>query len=143
MQPVQTCSTPAVYRAWDEMNRESGRGTPAMQSTLMAGQTAHLTTVAQHLHNDLRHAAQHLGVNVASLIEALQNTGALGAEMTGSGSAVFGLFDSEEAARQAARNLRSQEHSGLGYRIWVAPLCRRGVVVDNAAQDSLVGGEIL
>ncbi len=42
------------------------------------------------------------------VIGALQHSGALAAQMTGSGSAVFGLFDEEEKAQQAAACIADQ-----------------------------------
>lgn len=53
-------------------------------------------------------AARHPEVRAAA--DALRAAGALGAAMSGSGAAVFGLFADEEAARAAAARLR-----GMGY----------------------------
>ena len=45
---------------------------------------------------------------IAAIRDALRIGGALGTAMTGSGPAVFGLFDREEAARETVRTLRRQ-----------------------------------
>jgi 4-diphosphocytidyl-2C-methyl-D-erythritol kinase len=58
------------------------------------------------LGNDLSAAAHRCGVNVERIEERLRQCGALAAGMTGSGSAVFGLFESEEQASTALMRMR-------------------------------------
>ena len=43
-----------------------------------------------------------------AIVEALRQRGVLNAQMTGSGSAVFGLFAREDTARAAAETLRER-----------------------------------
>lgn len=57
------------------------------------------------LHNDFHDVAPALSL---SLVDALSGFGATAAQMTGSGSAVFGLFASDEAAHAAAAALTSR-----------------------------------
>ena len=65
-----------------------------------AGQLAAL------VENDLAVAAAELCPPVAALRARLLASGALAACMSGSGSAVFGLFAGEDAAREASERLR-------------------------------------
>lgn len=64
-------------------------------------------TLAPLLTNALEEAAVGMVPAIAALERRLLSLGALGACMTGSGSTVFGLFDSREAAQAAAEAMRS------------------------------------
>ncbi len=148
VQPAATLGTSEVYAAWDALPQAdtpalsaafSGSASATMQGILEAsvpGNTASgarantfpAALLANVLHNDLSFAAQVCGVAVTEIIEALKGCGAAGASMTGSGSAVFGVFDSEAAARQALRRLR-EPHGALcdvAYAA-VAPFCEAGI----------------
>jgi len=57
--------------------------------------------IARHLCNDLETVAVHRFPVIETIKKELLNQGALGSLMTGSGSAVFGLFSDLEAARRA------------------------------------------
>lgn len=59
-------------------------------------------TIAGRLENDLQPAALRLRPELADTIEQLRDAGALGAQVSGSGPTVFGLFAEAEAARAAA-----------------------------------------
>lgn len=137
VQPPQPLSTPQIYRRWDALNIASKRSTGALQSTLMARDKPDFDSIGTKLHNDLRHAAQAEGVDVTTIIGILKREGAVGAEMTGSGSAVFGMFEHEESARAVAEQMRwestaqSQSQAHLKWRVWVAPFCRQGVQLQN------------
>lgn len=130
VQGAQTLSTPAVYGAWDEMNQDSGRATPNMLNALgdtelrAMGMTLedltraplrrvdvvppYLKSVARALGNDLERAAPVLLPELHLMVELLKEQGALGAQMTGSGSAVFGLFENENEARSAEQGIKAQ-----------------------------------
>ncbi len=60
------------------------------------------------LRNDLADAAQALAPAIRQALAALREAGAPGSLMSGSGSAVFGLFPDELAARRAASSVRSR-----------------------------------
>lgn len=140
VQPSQPLATPQVYRRWDALNLPSAQGTPALQealqSTLMRG-AVNLASIGSRLQNDLRHAAQAEGVDVTTMMGILKREGALGAEMTGSGSAVFGLFKHQETARAVAAHMQwesaaqSQGQAQHEWRVWVAPFCPHGVQLQN------------
>ena len=64
------------------------------------------TLISQVLANDLEKAAAEIHPGVLSLKAMLTDQGALAALMTGSGSAVFGVWPDLRNARSAARRLR-------------------------------------
>lgn len=57
------------------------------------------------LTNDLQEAVAREHPEIAAAVAALEQAGAYFASMTGSGSAVYGLFDSEEEARRAREDI--------------------------------------
>lgn len=130
LQPPGELSTPVVYRAWDEMQKPSACATPHLLQKLNAqpeSAPAHL--LANALQNDLSLAAPQLGLNIAPLLQFLRHSGALDAQMTGSGSAVFGVFAQEHEARSALQKVREQGNAAnfeLRFAD-VAPFCLRGV----------------
>lgn len=62
--------------------------------------------VPEHLSNDLESVARRFCPIIGDIKTALLNLGATGAMMTGSGSAVFGLFDTSAKASEAGRMLQ-------------------------------------
>ena len=64
-----------------------------------------LDVIAARLENDLQPATLRLRPELAQTIEALRGAGALGAQVSGSGPAVFGVFADEDAARAAASRI--------------------------------------
>jgi len=56
-----------------------------------------------HISNGLQEAAGSLVPEIAHLLDRMRDCGALASSMTGSGSAVFGIFENAQAARLAAR----------------------------------------
>ncbi len=64
--------------------------------------------LAPELRNDLQEIAVALEPQVSEALQALRVAGAPAALMTGSGSAVFGLFPDEPAARRAAEALEER-----------------------------------
>ncbi len=75
----------------------------------LSGKFSRVQDVADLLENDLEEAAFLLCPQIKIIKERLKNAGALGSLMTGSGSAVFGVFEDETGARKA-----SAELGGLG-----------------------------
>jgi 4-diphosphocytidyl-2C-methyl-D-erythritol kinase len=93
----------------------------------LAVREGNLGKVAAQLKNDLQNAAQSLGIEIALPTRLLKKHGALGAQMTGSGAASFGLFPDEEAARNAQESLRADEELPADYQIFCAPLLASGI----------------
>ena len=87
-------STVDAYRWWDEVGRSPDSDPSALRNDLQEPVSAH--------HPEL-----------GRIIEALRKTGAFHAAMSGSGSAVFGLFSRRPAAERAARALGKEDVRAL------------------------------
>jgi 4-diphosphocytidyl-2-C-methyl-D-erythritol kinase len=99
-------STPSIYRLYDETVSEPRVGdTKSFQKALEAGDREAILRLMQ---NDLEPIAIVLRPQIALLKGILLSLGANGAMMTGSGSAVFGLFFSREKAIQCAETLNKE-----------------------------------
>lgn len=92
-------STGALFRSLDADALEgSPRRSLAMKDAILAG---NVEAVPKLLYNDLSSAAEAIVPEIAEAREKLLSLGALGACMTGSGSAVFGVFADIESAKKA------------------------------------------
>lgn len=95
--PEQRTSTAEVYSMYRHIAVEHRPDFDALRGALEAGEARAL---AQSLCNTLAPAAAKLCPTIDHMRSDLLQSGALGAEMTGSGSAVYGIFAREvEAAR--------------------------------------------
>ena len=97
----QSISTPKAYAAIDAL--ESPRH-PDTASMLRAVETQDIALLCRSCGNLFEDVADCRDVELARA--ALLREGARCAVMTGSGSAVFGIFDSHEAARESCTRLR-------------------------------------
>lgn len=105
IQPCRGLSTGAVFTAYHEKECQLRPNTDAAQKALAVGDSRLL---AESLGNVLQGVSQDMRPPIGDAIATLKQRGAFAALMTGSGSAVFGVFDSEDAARSAARSLRQR-----------------------------------
>lgn len=76
-----------------------------------------LEVLARALHSDLEPAALHLRPNLRDTIAALEDQGALGALVSGSGPTVFGAFAGRDAAERAAAGIDGSIVTGLRERL--------------------------
>lgn len=102
--PIASAETARIYRAYDERIR--GNGDAFVAPVTEALQVGDLEALAQALGNDLALVTKDLVPEVRALEEELLRAGAIGAAMTGSGTAVYGIFGSETEARAATNGLR-------------------------------------
>lgn len=93
-------STPDVFRQYDMMTAITPQ--PDIAAAIAALQAQNIPRMAKHLANALQPAAIALCPAIAKGIAQLDAAGALLTRMTGSGSAVFGVFADAKAASQAA-----------------------------------------
>ena len=101
--PAFPVSTPELFRALDALRIRRRPDTAGLTAALAAGD---LEGVARRMYNVFEDALPpRRGEEVRRLKNELIQQGALGACMTGTGSAVFGLFGSEEAGSQAKKAL--------------------------------------
>ncbi len=103
LKPEAGVSTPEAYRAADAAPDGGRRYTPALVRAL---ERRSLEDAAQALGNRFEDALRIPECTAAR--DALLAEGALGAAMTGSGSAVFGIFPATQDAEQALEALQSR-----------------------------------
>jgi 4-diphosphocytidyl-2-C-methyl-D-erythritol kinase len=102
--PAAGAETARIYGAYDE--RPVG-GNSSVVPVVEALRVGDPSALARSLGNDLAPVTEGLVPEVRALEEALLRAGALGAAMSGTGTAVFGVFASEVEARAAADGLRA------------------------------------
>ena len=93
--PHSSADTGKIYHAYDEARTSSIRSVEPVVSALRSGSAPAL---ASAIGNDLAPVTGCFIPEVATLGRTLLASGALGASMSGSGTAVFGIFDDAEAA---------------------------------------------
>lgn len=91
-------STGALFRS---LSPESMGKSDGLAKRMIKALGEDARAVASSLYNALSPAAESIVPEIAEHRECLMDSGALGAIMTGSGSAVFGIFESLEKAKQA------------------------------------------
>ena len=100
--PKAGCSTPAMYRRIDEMG-ESLRQRFTTQEAAEALEKGDLAGLCGSLYNVFEEVTAL--PELSEIRQELRQSGALAAMMTGSGSAVFGIFPEEDAAKVAAEKM--------------------------------------
>ena len=127
-------STRDAYAWWDQMRKTRRAARPAAARTPAA---ARLPLPPGELVNDLQAPVAARHPLLARLIRSLEREGAWYAAMSGSGSAVFGLFDTQTRARRAAAALSSVRLSTLvartlGRREFRTRAAAKGLPVESA-----------
>ena len=102
--PPFTCSTPELF---GRVKSEKIRARPDTDGIVAALANGDINGVARRVYNVFEDVLPRGAREVADIKYALLDYGALGAAMTGTGPAVFGLFDNEEAAANAYEELKS------------------------------------
>ena len=103
--PVRSAETGGIYRAYDE--HSGWRGTDSAKSAVAALEAGDLDALAAALGNDLEPVTAGFVPEVTACKEELLREGALGAAMTGTGTAVYGVFRREDDVRSARRRIRA------------------------------------
>jgi 4-diphosphocytidyl-2-C-methyl-D-erythritol kinase len=96
--PLSSADTGKIYHAFDEAETQSTHSVEPVVSALRSGS---IPDLASAIGNDLTPVTMNIVPEVAELEQMLLASGALGASMSGSGSAVFGIFDDAVTARGA------------------------------------------
>jgi 4-diphosphocytidyl-2C-methyl-D-erythritol kinase len=105
VQPCRGLSTAEVFSRW-HANEASRR--PSTDVALRALKSGDLPTLCSHIGNVLQPVSEQLRPAIAQCCRELTEAGALVAEMTGSGSAVFGVCLSPAIAENIYRKLSSR-----------------------------------
>lgn len=101
--PTEGLSTPAVYGAWDTQTTHAHADIEKMCRAIEIQNPA---SIAVALGNSLESVGISLCPKIAQIKQQILSAGALGAMMTGSGSAVFGIWEEERAAQSAHKQLQ-------------------------------------
>ena len=102
VKPEESHSTAAMYAAIDNAPGRTGSSGKAVLEGLERGD---LSTIVVGMGNDFQQVLPENSA-VPAIVKALRQQGALNAQMTGSGSAVFGLFACQADAQAAAEALK-------------------------------------
>ena len=103
-------STKDVYAACEARPLDGENATAKMVAALRAGDVGE---IAAALMNDLQAPAVKQHPEIADALVSLRTAGVIGAMMSGSGSSVFGIVESELEARRI-----SSEMNARGYKAW-------------------------
>lgn len=100
--PASGVQTDQIYRAYDQSPNGDKASVYRVVRALRAGDLAALSL---GLGNDLQPVTERLIPEIRGLEERLLAAGALGAAMSGSGTAVYGIFGSETETQAAVKGL--------------------------------------
>ncbi len=118
LQPCGGLSTKEVFGAFDSLDPASlaRPQTSAAQSALTAYD---LSTLGQAMNNVLEGVSVQARPAIGEAARALEELGAVRGMMTGSGSVVYGVFESKEAAEAACEKMRPIAHQNGWGEVWV------------------------
>ena len=103
--PGFSISTPELFRKLDQIGLRTHPDTTGMLSALESG---NLKEISMRMFNVFEEVEDRRMRSETEIKHVLLDYGALGAVMTGTGSAVFGVFNDETAAETCAAHLRSE-----------------------------------
>lgn len=110
--PAISVSTPQVYHSYDALSDVSH---PDIDGLIAAIREKDLSRIAARMGNVLEEVTAGEYPVIRELKEAMMESGALNAMMSGSGPTVFGLFDDEDTMERAKEDLR---HRGIAHRVF-------------------------
>lgn len=125
VQPCRGLSTKDVFGNL-RVEQIDARRRPRNDAAMAALQTGNISALAAAMGNALQPVAASLRPAISDCVERIAATGALKAQMTGSGSAVFGVYPSARAARAALDVLRATYHSA-----WMIATAEQGIVLEE------------
>jgi len=107
IQPCRGLSTREVFTALHEMPEDAWEH-PDTENVIKALGDGNLQLLSASLGNTLQPVSEKMRPELRTCIRMLKEHGARAAQMTGSGSAVYGVFASTAAARTAYESLRKK-----------------------------------
>lgn len=121
IQPCEGLATGSVFRAYHAAKQADRPRTEEACAALLAED---LTALRPALGNALEQVSRAMRPEIGDAIDALTDYGASCARMSGSGSAVFGAFADEAAARAACTQLAARWE-----RTFLCDTCRESIVL--------------
>ncbi len=106
--PDFSISTPELFKKLDSVRLRCHPNTQDIIELLRKGE---LAKIARRMYNVFEDVPDRRHKEIAAIKSTMLDCGALGAVMTGTGSAVFGLYDDEAAAQRTLRALRRDWHN--------------------------------
>jgi 4-diphosphocytidyl-2-C-methyl-D-erythritol kinase len=103
--PNEGLSTPEVYREYDRQPSNTGGDTSLVVEALGMGD---IQALCRAMFNDLEAPAERLCPILPGIKKLLLEHGAAGAMMSGSGTSVFGIYESEAESREAAEKIEKK-----------------------------------
>ncbi|MBQ7534913.1 MAG: 4-(cytidine 5'-diphospho)-2-C-methyl-D-erythritol kinase [Stomatobaculum sp.] len=122
VKPPFDCSTAEIYGDL-HVDRLEPAAHPDMDQVIGAIRRGSLQDAARHMGNILEIPAVRMHPEIREIKQLLLEAGATGASMSGSGSAVFGVFEEPGEAEKAGRMLR--ERGTAGQIFLTAPAARK------------------
>jgi 4-diphosphocytidyl-2-C-methyl-D-erythritol kinase len=105
--PDFSIPTKWAYETWDELGlKSSGKG---IDSFMHAISTRNIRELADSLHNDFEDVVIKKCPKIKEIKDALDAAGSIGSLLSGSGSAVFGLFTGENIAEKALKEVEEKK----------------------------------
>jgi 4-diphosphocytidyl-2-C-methyl-D-erythritol kinase len=102
--PERGADTGGIYRAYDE---HPGKGTTSIKPVVAALRAGDLPALAQAIGNDLERVTMGFVPEVNTHRKDLLRLGAMGAAMSGTGTAVYGIFEKEDEARSVTERFHA------------------------------------
>ncbi len=125
IQPCRGLSTRDVFMAL-RLEENAGMRRPKNDAAARALAVGDVAALARAMGNVLQPVAEALRPEIADCVRRIASQGAIGAQMTGSGSAVYGVFANARAARDAFAALRREYR-----KIWMTCTAEGGVVRED------------
>lgn len=127
IQPCEGLSTKEIFTAYHQDTAIARPDNTAAACALKKGDTAALSA---SMANVMQHVSEARRPAIAQAIQALKEHDACTAQMTGSGSAVFGVFEDAVAAAAACSALRNTWE-----KTWLSQTCMESVVITDASEN--------
>ncbi len=127
IQPCEGLSTKEIFTAYHEGVVDARPDNPAAAKALADGDPFALSAAMANVMQPVSEARRP---EIARAIRLLTEHDAFAAAMTGSGSAVFGVFEEESAAATAYSALR-----GLWEKTWLCQTCMESVVIEDESAN--------
>ncbi len=106
--PSTNVTSGACYKKYDELPRTLEWRESATEGCIKSLREGNINEIGRYVVNDLYIPALHLNLDVATAYREMQDLQPIATGMTGSGSGVFGVFESAKACAKAKKEYKGQ-----------------------------------